>query len=72
MTAAKGWVSAQRVEELLGVDRKTLFQYRDNGTLKLGTHYAAFPGCMSRDGYRWNLAKIRKHLNREGLMPVTA
>ena len=72
MTATRGWVSAQRVEELLGVDRKTLFRYRDNGILKLGTHYAAFPGCMSRDGYRWNLAKIRKQLSREGLMPVAA
>jgi hypothetical protein len=72
MTKTPGWVSAQRVEDLLGVNRKTLFKYRDNGTLKLGPHYKAFPGCMSRDSYRWNLSAVRKQLHKEGLMPVSA
>ena len=62
MTKAPGWVSAQKAQELLGIDRKTLFKYRDDGTLILGTHFAAFPGCMSRDGYRWNVAAVRKKL----------
>ena len=72
MTKAQGWVSAQRAEELLGIDRKTLFKYRDNGTLKLGPHFAAFPGCMSRDSYRWNVDAVRKQLRKQGLMPVAA
>jgi hypothetical protein len=64
MTNAPGWVSAQKAQELLGIDRKTLFKYRDDGTLMLGKHFAAFPGCMSRDGYRWNVAAVRKQLNK--------
>jgi hypothetical protein len=69
MTTIRGWVSVQRAEELLGIDRKTLFKYRDNGTLKLGPHYAAFPETRSRDSYRWNTEKVRKHLQKQGLMP---
>ena len=72
MTNVPGWVSAQRAEELLGIDRKTLFKYRDNGTLKLGPHFAAFPGCMSRDSYRWNVEAVKKALRKQGLMPVAA
>jgi len=64
MTKAPGWVSVQTAEELLGIDRKTLFRYRDDGTLKLGPHYAAFPETRSRDSYRWNVAAVRKHLNK--------
>jgi len=72
MANQQGWVSAQQAEELLGIDRKTLFKYRDNGTLKLGPHFAAFPGCMSRDSYRWNVTAVRKHLQKQGMMPVAA
>jgi hypothetical protein len=72
MAKQQGWVSAQQAEELLGIDRKTLFKYRDNGTLKLGPHFAAFPGCMSRDSYRWNVTAVRKHLQKQGMMPVAA
>lgn len=64
MTKNDGWVSVQKAEELLGIDRKTLFKYRDDGTLKLGPHFAAFPGTYSRDSYRWNVEKVRKHLNK--------
>ena len=64
MTKNSGWVSIQKAEELLGIDRKTLFKYRDDGTLKLGPHFAAFPGTYSRDSYRWNVEKVRKHLNK--------
>ena len=72
MTTTNGWVSVQKAEELLGLDRKTLFKYRDNGTLKLGPHFAAFPGCMSRDSYRWNVAAVRKHLQKQGMMAAAA
>jgi len=64
MTKATGWVSVTRAEELLGIDRKQLFKMRDNGTLKLGPHYAAFPETRSRDTYRWNVEKVRKHLSK--------
>jgi hypothetical protein len=64
MTKVRGWVSIQRAEELLGIDRKTLFKYRDDGTLKLGPHYAAFPETRSRDTYRWNVSAVRKHLQK--------
>jgi hypothetical protein len=64
MAKQNEWVSIQQAEELLGIDRKTLFKYRDDGTLKLGPHFAAFPGTYSRDSYRWNVAKVRKHLSK--------
>ena len=72
MTKSKGWVSVQQAEELLGIDRKTLFKYRDDGTLKLGPHFAAFPETRSRDSYRWNLEKVRKHLQKTGYLPCAA
>lgn len=72
MAKHPGWVSAQKIEELLGVDKKTLFKYRDDGTLKLGPHYAAFPETRSRDSYRWNVAAVRKALTKTGMMPVAA
>jgi predicted site-specific integrase-resolvase len=64
MSKSHGWVSAKQAEELLGIDRKTLFKYRDNGTLRLGPHFAAFPETRSRDSYRWNVEKVRKHLSK--------
>jgi hypothetical protein len=72
MAKHSGWVSAQRAGELLGIDRKTLFKYRDDGTLKLGPHYAAFSDTRSRDSYRWNVSAVRKHLAKQGMMPVAA
>jgi hypothetical protein len=70
MASHQGWVSAQRLEEVLGIDKKTLFKYRDNGTLKLGPHFAAFPETRSRDSYRWNVEAVRKHLNKQNKLPV--
>jgi len=55
MTKHSGWVSATMAGEMLGLDRKTLFKMRDNGTLRLGPHYAAFPETRSRDSFRWNV-----------------
>lgn len=72
MTTTNGWVSVQKAEDLLGIDRETLFKYRDNGTLKLGPHFAAFPETRSRDSYRWNVNAVRKHLHKQGKMPSAA
>ena len=72
MASHPGWVSAQKLEELLGIDRKTLFKFRDDGTLKLGPHYAAFPETRSRDSYRWNVMAVRKQLTKAGMMPMAA
>jgi hypothetical protein len=72
MAKHPGWVTAQQAEELLGIDKKTLFKYRDDGTLKLGPHYAAFPETRSRDSYRWNVTAIRKHLKKLEPQAVTA
>jgi len=66
------WVPISRAEELLGIDRQTLFKYRDDGTLKLGPHFAAFPETRSRDTYRWNITAVRKQLQKNGKTPVVA
>jgi hypothetical protein len=58
----KTWVPVKQALEELGIDRAQLFQMRDDGTFKLGTHYAAFPETRSRDNYRWNLPKVKKLL----------
>lgn len=39
----KTWLPVKQALEELGIDRKQLFRMRDDGTCKLGTHYAAFP-----------------------------
>ena len=54
-----------RATELLGMDRQQLFKMRDDGTLKLGPHFAAFPGTYSRDSYRWNVEAVKKHLRKQ-------
>lgn len=40
---------------------------RDNGTLKLGPHFAAFKDTFSRDSYRWNVSSVRKALRKQGI-----
>jgi hypothetical protein len=65
MAATPGWVTANKASELLGLDKKTLFKMRDDGTLRLGPHYAAFDDTYSRDSYRWNVAKVRKELMKQ-------
>ena len=64
MGAKTGWVTVNKTCELLELDKKTLFRMRDDGTLRLGTHYAAFDDTFSRDSYRWNVAKVRKTLQK--------
>mgnify|MGYP003113720319 FL=1 len=71
MTKVKTWVITRRAYEQLGIDRDTLFQYRDDGTLKLGPHYAAFPETRSRSSFRWNVKKVRQALEEQGkLIPA--
>jgi hypothetical protein len=73
MNNKTGWVTANKACELLQLDKKTLFQMRDTGILRLGPHYAAFNDTFSRDSYRWNVAKVRKtlaKLERETLANV--
>ena len=65
MTKSTEWVSVTRATELLGIDRQQLFKMRDDGTLKLGPHFAAFPGTYSRDSYRWNVEAVKKHLRKQ-------
>jgi len=72
MSKANGWVSVKQAEELLGIDRKILFKYRDDGTLKLGPHFAAFPETRSRDSYRWNVKAVKKHLQKKELMTAVS
>jgi hypothetical protein len=67
MAATTGWVTANKACESLGLDKKTLFKMRDDGTLRLGPHYAAFNDTFSRDSYRWHLTSVRKELRKKGI-----
>lgn len=67
MAATAGWVTANKACELLGLDKKQLFKMRDDGTLRLGPHFAAFNDTFSRDSYRWNVSKVRKELRKKGI-----
>jgi hypothetical protein len=64
MAKNPGWYPVNQAAEMLDLDRETLFKYRDDGTLKLGPHYAAFAETRSRDTYRWNVSAIRKELQK--------
>jgi hypothetical protein len=68
MSVKTGWYPVYRATQMLGIDKETLFQYRDDGTLKLGPHYAAFGDTFSRDSYRWHVHSVRKHLQKQGLL----
>lgn len=68
MKISKTWKTVQKTVNELGIEKETLFKYRDNGTLKLGPHFLAFSDTYSRDSYRWNVAAVRKHLTSEGLL----
>lgn len=67
MAASSGWVTANKACEILGLDKKQLFKMRDDGTLRLGPHFAAFKDTFSRDSYRWNVSKVRKELKKKGI-----
>lgn len=67
MAASTGWVTANKACELLGLEKKQLFKMRDDGTLRLGRHFAAFNDTFSRDSYRWNVTSVRKELRKQGI-----
>ena len=56
------WVTARKATQILGIDKKTLFKYRDDGTLQLGPHYLAFENCFSRDDYKYDIEKVKRTL----------
>ena len=62
------WKSVNKTILELGIDRETLFKYRDDGTLSLGRHYRAFDNTYSRDSYRYNLREVKKTLSKKGLI----
>ena len=64
------WVTARKATQILGIDKKTLFRYRDDGTLKLGPHYAAFPETKSRSSFRWNVKNVKQQLQEKGLLAL--
>tara|TARA_B100001250_G_C19378700_1_gene605249 strand:- start:129 stop:347 length:219 start_codon:yes stop_codon:yes gene_type:complete len=70
MAKKPSWVITRRAYESLGIDRETLFKYRDDGTLKLGPHYAAFPETKSRRSFRWNINNIKKALASQGKLAI--
>ena len=72
MTNNSEWVTPRKATQILGIDKKTLFKYRDDGTLRLGPHYAAFENTRSRDTYRWNIEKVKEELQKRNLIPIAA
>ena len=70
MSINSEWVTPRKITQILGIDKKTLFKYRDDGTLKLGPHYLAFENCRSRDGYKYNIDSVRAELRKRNLLPV--
>ena len=64
------WKSVNKTTRELGIDRETLFKYRDDGTLRLGPHYRAFANTFSRDSYRFNVEAVKNELERQGLLPA--
>jgi len=70
MKTSSEWVTARKATKMLGIDRKTLFKYRDDGTLQLGPHYLAFENCFSRDDYKYDIEKVRRTLIEKKLLPL--
>ena len=64
------WVTALKAARILGIDKKTLFKYRDDGTLQLGPHYLAFVNCFSRDDYKYDIEKVKRTLLEKKLLPL--
>ena len=70
MTNNSEWVTARKATQILGIEKKTLFKYRDDGTLRLGPHYLAFENCFSRDDYKYNIEKVKEELQKKNLLPL--
>ena len=73
MSTPTGWLTTNQMAETLEVPRKDLLRMRDDGTLKLGCHYAAFKGkTYSRDSYLWNRRAVQKTMNKQGRVLVSS
>jgi len=60
MCTPTGWLTTNQMAETLEVSRTDLLRMRDDGTLKLGRHYAAFKGkTYSRGSYLWNRRAVQ-------------
>ena len=68
MPSNSEWVTARKATKILGIDRKTLFKYRDDGTLQLGPHYLAFENCFSRDDYKYDIERVKRTLIEKKLL----
>jgi hypothetical protein len=68
MKFRQNWKPVYKTVNELGIEKETLFKYRDDGTLKLGPHFRAFSDTYSRDSYRWNVDAVRTHLQNKGLL----
>jgi hypothetical protein len=65
MAATAQWVTANQMADALSIDRQTLFRMRDDGTFKLGPHYAAFKGkTYSRESYLWNQGAVQRTMRK--------
>jgi hypothetical protein len=66
MCTPSGWLTTNQMAVILEVPRKDLLRMRDDGTLKLGRHYAAFKGkTYSRESYLWNRRAVQKTINKQ-------
>jgi hypothetical protein len=66
MATVATWVTANQMAASLNIDRNALFCMRDDGTLKLGPHYAAFKGkTYSRDSYLWNEKAVQHFMSKQ-------
>ena len=70
MNSTSQWVTARKATKILGIDKKTLFKYRDDGTLQLGPHYLAFENCFSRDDYKYDIEKVKRTLLEKKLLHI--
>ena len=66
MCTPTGWLTTNQMAGTLEVPRTDLLRMRDDGTLKLGRHYAAFKGkTYSRGSYLWNRRAVQKTMNKQ-------
>ena len=66
MSTPTGWLTTNKMAEALNVPRKDLLGMRDDGTLRLGRHYAAFKGkTYSKDSYLWNHRAVQKTMSKQ-------
>lgn len=66
MCTPTGWLTTNQMAKTLEVPRTRLISMMDDGTLKLGRHYAAFKGkTYSRGSYLWNRRAVQKTMSKQ-------